>query len=267
MDTLHNGEFFGQTNETLRFDGLTITDTEYTHPYVDWHYHENAYFTFLLQGNMTEGNKKETYDCPAGTLLYHHWEDAHYNIKPEIFTRGFHLEVTESWFEKFQISKDSIEGSFNLKNPALKLLMYKIFRETKNKDLSFELSVHQLLLNIFSELSDKDENSDKKPKWVGKVDEMLHENFTEKLNLTALSKSLDIHPVHLSRGFQKHFHCTLGEYIRKLKISQSLTLLNTRQSLAEVALECGFADQSHFIRSFRENIGITPLQYKNLLKK
>ncbi|MGG5208603.1 helix-turn-helix transcriptional regulator [Chryseobacterium sp. MIQD13] len=267
MKSLHNGEFFGQTNETLRFDGLTITDTEYTHPYVDWHYHENAYFTFLLQGNMTEGNKKEIYDCPAGTLLYHHWEDAHYNIKPDIFTRGFHLELTEDWFEKFQISKDSVEGSFNLKNPALKLLMYRIFKETKIHDSSFELSVHELLLHIFDQLSDKSCNSDKKPGWIRKVDDILHESFTEKLSLTELSKTLDIHPVHLSRGFQKHFQCTLGMYVRKLKINKSLPLLSTHQSLAEVALECGFADQSHFIRSFKEGMGITPLQYRNLMKK
>ncbi|PQA95807.1 AraC family transcriptional regulator [Chryseobacterium shigense] len=267
MKNLHNGEFFGQTNEMLRFDGLTITDTEYTHPYVDWHYHENAYFTFLLQGNMTEGNKKEIYDCPAGTLLYHHWEDAHYNIKPDLFTRGFHLEVTEKWFEKFQLSKDCIEGSFNLKNPALKLLMYRIFRETKLNDPCFELSVHELLLNIFCELSDKVQSYDKKPGWVRRIDEILHENFTEKLNLTDLSTTLDVHPVHLSRDFQKHFHCSMGEYVRKLKVNKSLTLLNTYPSLTELALDCGFADQSHFIRSFKEHMGITPLQYKKLLMK
>lgn len=267
MKTLYNGDFFGKTNETLRFDGLTITDTEYTHPYVDWHYHENAYFTFLLQGNMTEGNKKEIYDCQAGTLLYHHWEDAHYNIKPDIFTRGFHLELTENWFDNFQILKEAVEGSFNLKDPALKLLMYKIFKEAKINDSSSELSVHGLLLSIFNQLSGKERNSDKKPEWTLKITEILHENFTEKLSLTELSKILDVHPVHLSRDFHKHFQCTLGVYIRKLKINKSLTLLNTGLSLAETALECGFTDQSHFIRSFRENTGTTPLQYRNLLKK
>ncbi len=267
MKTLYNGDFFGKTNETLRFDGLTITDTEYTHPYVDWHYHENAYFTFLLQGNMTEGNKKEIYDCQAGTLLYHHWEDAHYNIKPDIFTRGFHLELTENWFDNFQISKEAVEGSFNLKDPALKLLMYRIFKEAKTNDSSAELSVHGLLLSIFNQLSGKERNSDKKPEWTHKITEILHENFTEKLSLTELSKILDVHPVHLSRDFHKHFQCTLGVYIRKLKINKSLTLLNTGLSLAETALECGFTDQSHFIRSFRENTGATPLHYRNLLKK
>jgi AraC-like DNA-binding protein len=266
MKNLRNGEFFGQTNETLSFEGLTITDTEYTHPFVDWHYHENPYFTFLLQGNMTEGNKKEIYDCSAGTLLYHHWEDAHYNIKPEVFTRGFHIEITEKWFEKLQLSKKQVEGSFNIKNPALKLLIYKIFKETKLHDISFELSVNQLLLDLFDQLSNQKSSSEKNPIWVKQVDEILHEHCTEKLSLEELSKTLNIHPMHLSRDFQKYFHCNLGEYLRKLKVEKSLKLLNEFESLSELALECGFADQSHFIRCFKENIGITPLKYKKILK-
>jgi len=266
MKNLRNGEFFGQTNETVNLEGLTITDTEYTHPFVDWHYHENPYFTFLLQGNMTEGNKKEIYDCSAGTLLYHHWEDAHYNIKPDIFTRGFHIEITENWFEKFQLSKNQVEGSFTIKNPTLKLLIYEAFKETKLNDLSFELSVNQLLLQLFDQLSHQKDRSEKKPVWVKQIDEILHEHCTEKLSLAELSKTLNIHPMHLSRDFQKHFHCNLGEYLRKLKIEKSLKLLNEFESLSELALECGFADQSHFIRCFKENIGITPLKYKKILK-
>ena len=266
MKALSNGEFFGQTNQTISLDGLIITDTEYTHSFVDWHYHENPYFTLLLQGNMTEGNKKETYDCSAGTLLYHHWEDAHYNVKPDIFTRGFHIEVRENWFEKFQLSKDQTEGSFNIKNLASKLLIHQIFKETKINNTSFELSINQLLLKIFNQLSVQKEDFGKKPVWVKQLDEILHENSTEKLSLEKLSQTLNIHPMHLSRDFHKYFHCNLGEYLRKLKIEKSLKLLNEYESLSEVALECGFSDQSHFIRCFKENIGITPLKYKNLLK-
>ncbi|MFC3159117.1 transcriptional regulator, AraC family [Chryseobacterium arachidis] len=266
MKNLRYGEFFGQTNETLNFDGITITDTEYTHPFVDLHYHENPYFTFLIQGKMKEGNKKEIYDCSAGALLYHHWEDAHYNTKPEIFTRGFHIEITEDWFEKFQLSKTQIEGSFNIRNPSLKLLMYQIFKETKLNDSSFDLSVHQLLLNLFNQLSNQKNDSEKKPAWVRQIDEILHESFTEKLSLNDLSKTLNIHPIHLSRDFQKYFNCNLGEYLRKLKVEKSLKILNDFESLSEVALECGFSDQSHFIRCFKENIGMTPLKYRKILK-
>lgn len=72
--------------------------------------------------------------------------------------------------------------------------------------------------------------------------------------------------MHLSRDFHKYFHCNLGEYLRELRVEKSLKLLNEYESLSEVALECGFSDQSHFIRCFKENIGVTPLKYKNLLK-
>jgi AraC family transcriptional regulator len=267
MKNLRNGEFFGQTTETLRFGGLTITDTEYTHAFVDWHYHENPYFTFLLQGNMTEGNKKEIYDCAAGTLLYHHWQDSHYNTKPDVFTRGFHIEISADWFEKFQLSKDKTEGSFNIKNPAVKLLMYRIFKETKSIDNCFEISTDQILLDIFHEIAGLKTSREKNPLWVKQIDEILHETFMEKLNLSDLAKIVNIHPIHLSRDFKKYFHCTLGEYLRKLKVENSLKILNEFESLSEVALECGFSDQSHFIRCFKENIGITPLKYRNILKK
>jgi AraC family transcriptional regulator len=266
MNTVRTGEFFGQTNETLNFEGLIITDTEYTHPYVDWHYHENAYFTFLLQGNMIEGNKKEIYHCPAGTLLYHHWEDPHYNIKPEGFTRGFHIEISPEWFEQFHVSKDAVEGSLQIENPSIKLMLSNIFKETKVNDHTFELSVQQLLLNVFSQLSaDKMIPPERNPRWVKQINELLHENFMEKVSLTELSKTLDIHPVHLSRDFQKYFHCNLGEYIRQLKVNKSLILLHNKNTpLTEIALECGFSDQSHFIRSFKENLGITPLKYRKM---
>ena len=59
MKLLQTGQFYGQTNNTFLLNGLALTDTEYTQEKVDWHYHENAYFTFILQGNIIEGNKKE----------------------------------------------------------------------------------------------------------------------------------------------------------------------------------------------------------------
>lgn len=60
MNLLHTGEFVRQTNETLQVNGLTLTDTEYTHAYVDWHYHENAYFTFILQGGVKRATEKRS---------------------------------------------------------------------------------------------------------------------------------------------------------------------------------------------------------------
>ncbi len=80
-----------------------------------------------------------------------------------------------------------------------------------------------------------------------------------------LSDTLNIHPAHLSREFSKYFQCGLGQYIRKLKIEKSLSLLsNKKNSLTDISFECGFSDQSHFIRCFKEMIGISPQAYRKI---
>lgn len=267
MNHLRKGEFYGQTNNRLFLDGITLTDTEYTHDKVDWHYHENAYFTFILQGDVIEGNKKEIYDCPAGTLLFHNWQDAHYNIKPEGFTRGFHAEIEKSWFDAMAFDAAQLQGSINIADPGLKLLMYRIFRETKIGGNETSLSIQALLLQTLNLLFHNDAHpAAKKPKWAFVLRELLHDCFAEPFSLTDLSRQLDIHPVHLSRDFPKYFHCSLGEYIRRLRIGKALSLMpDTRIGLTEIALSCGFADQSHFTRSFRTLNGMTPSAFRKIL--
>lgn len=39
MKQLKTGAFYGQTNQTIHLNGITLTDTEYTLDFVDWHYH------------------------------------------------------------------------------------------------------------------------------------------------------------------------------------------------------------------------------------
>lgn len=267
MRHLQTGQFYGQTNETIYLDGITLTDTEYTHDKVDWHYHENAYFTFILQGNVIEGNKKEVYNCSAGDLLFHYWQEPHYNIKPKGFTRGFHIELGKRWLQHINLHLERLAGSTNIRNPGSKLLLYNIFKETKIDDETSALSIESLLLQLLEQtIQDTRVSLYKKPVWVTRIREVLNDTFCEKLTLTGLSNILDIHPTHLSRDFPKYFHCTLGDYIRKLKIQQSLVLLPAKnKSLAAIAFECGFADQSHFIRCFKNIVGVTPFTYRSLI--
>lgn len=267
MKQSQKGEFYGQTNHTVHLEGITLTDTIYTHDKVDWHYHENAYFTFILQGNVIEGNRNEIYACSAGSLLFHNWQEAHYNIKPEGFTRGFHIELEHSWFNDLDFSTANLQGSINIADPDLKFLMYKIFREMKLDDATSPLSIQTLLLeSLAGMLQDLKTKPYKKPRWVSELDQILNDQFSENLTLDYLSKILNIHPVHLSRDFPKYFNSNLGEYRRKLKIQKSLQLIAKQgQDLTTIAFECGFADQSHFTRSFRQINAISPSEYRKIL--
>jgi AraC family transcriptional regulator len=267
VENLKTGRFYGQTNSTTHLDFATITDTEYTHDKVDWHYHDNAYFTFILQGDVIEGNKKEVYNCSAGSLLFHNWHDPHYNIKPKGFTRGFHIEIDKQWFDDVALPGNDLHGSFAVDDPDIKLLFYSLFKESKVDDALTALSAEALLLQVLSKMqNDRARLQNKAPLWVDKLRCFLADDVAHKFTLVELSTIAQIHPVHLSRDFSRYFGCNLGEYIRKLRIARAFTLLPDQNlSLTDIALSCGFADQSHFLRSFKSLKQVKPTVYRKLL--
>ena len=266
MKQLKNGQFYGRTNETFLLDGITLTDTEYTLKKVDWHYHENAYFTFILYGNITEVSKTETYNCKAGSLLFHNCGQMHYNLKSDGFTRGFHIEIKNGWKALHEISSCKIKDCFEINSPSVKLLVYDIFREVKINDDQILLSVESLLLKIFSEMIYESGKISCSAGWVNTVYELLQDRCTENVSLNELAQAAGIHPVHLSRDFPKYFKYYAGQYIRLLRLEKALSMFHDKnKSITEISHECGFSDQSHFIRCFREKTGLTPLKYRKLL--
>jgi AraC-like DNA-binding protein len=69
------------------------------------------------------------------------------------------------------------------------------------------------------------------------------------------------------RQFLASFHLTPQKYLRKLRLGiASRALIYTNEELLEVALNCGFADQSHFTREFRRQFGRTPREYREYYK-
>ncbi|XHR92263.1 helix-turn-helix domain-containing protein [Mucilaginibacter sp. UC70_90] len=58
----------------------------------------------------------------------------------------------------------------------------------------------------------------------------------------------------------------MGEYIRKLRVEKSFALLaDGGLSLTDIAYACGFADQSHFLRCFKQFGGSNPSAYRKFL--
>ena len=69
------------------------------------------------------------------------------------------------------------------------------------------------------------------------------------------------------RQFVAGFHLPPQKYLRKLRLRiASRALIYTDESLSEIALDCGFADQSHFSREFRRQFGRTPRAYREHYK-
>ncbi len=263
MNKVRTGKFFGEHYEKKRLNGLLLTDTEYTHAHVDWHYHEHPYFTYLLAGKLYEAHRSAEYYLKPGGLLYHHWQDAHFNLKPSCYTRGFHIELPLDWLQQHGLSPLSFEGSHELQHPAIRQLLNEIYREFRVNDTDSTTSIEMLLSHVFSRMEQSSpEKINPQPQWLRQLTEWLREETDTKTSLKKLSEKFQVHPVHLSRAFHQHLGMTLGSYRRLQKVNRAVLLLFSNCSLTEIAYRCGFYDQSHFIASFKRVYRQTPSQFR-----
>lgn len=267
MEHLQTGQFQGKTFQTIEFEGIVATETEYDYRFIDWHYHENPYFSLTTFGTCLDGGKRETLECAPDSLLFHNSYEPHYNSKTDALTRGFQVELSQDWCRKFEVDLEQLPRSIVLRNPNIKLPFYNIYKESKLPDDTSPLTIDALLLQVVETMRDERKTSvTANPRWVKKIDEILRDNFDKPLSLQVLSAELDLHWGHLSRDFPRYFYCNFSEYIRKIRIEKSLSLLRDKNlSLTEIALICGFADQSHFIRCFKEIYKITPKNFRRII--
>ncbi|MEO1087711.1 MAG: helix-turn-helix transcriptional regulator, partial [Acidobacteriota bacterium] len=70
-----------------------------------------------------------------------------------------------------------------------------------------------------------------------------------------------------ARAYKKTRGRSVGEEIRRLQVrGAQAAVAQGEHSFAEIAVDCGFYDQSHMNRVFREFTGVTPGQYRDLVR-
>ncbi|TAI47824.1 helix-turn-helix domain-containing protein [Flagellimonas allohymeniacidonis] len=268
MKILSRGEYYGNRNSERSFNGILLSQYDYSGDKTDWHYHENPYFMYVLQGDMKDCNTRVKTLCPSGSLMFNNWQEPHYGSKHSDYAGGFHLEFEKDWLKKNGISLQVWEGSQLIQNPQLHLLFAHLYSEFALSDTLSEVSVEVLLLQICEALSEiKQTNALKHPSWVDDLKELLHYD-TATLSLDYLSRQLNVHPVHISRAAPKYLSMSLGGYIRQQKLKKALPLLlNSSLNLTEISYQVGFSDQSHFNRVFKSHFKMSPSQYRKMIIK
>ena len=151
--------------------------------------------------------------------------------------------------------------------PLSSWLANRVIREFMSQDDVAPLAMEGVLLEMLAESarSSDETHGSSAPGWLRRVRELLQDSYLDAPGLSALAGIAGVHPVHLSREFHKHFHMTVGEYIRKRRIEHASELLsNSDLSMAEIANTCGFSDQSHFCALFKRHSGMTPGKFRDV---
>lgn len=103
------------------------------------------------------------------------------------------------------------------------------------------------------------------PAWLARACDLLSDPRCD-LSVAGIAAEIGVHPIHLARTFRVFCGCTPGEYLRAHRAHRAAGLLaKTSAPTAEIAALCGFADQSHLIRGFRQMYRVSPEQFRQSL--
>ncbi|GFO55368.1 transcriptional regulator [Geomonas sp. Red276] len=87
---------------------------------------------------------------------------------------------------------------------------------------------------------------------------LFRDRLGESITLGEIAQGLCCTPYHLIRSFKKECGLSPHAYLLRLRLEKARELIRQGLPLVEVALQAGFADQSHLTRHFKTNYGITP---------
>ena len=153
-------------------------------------------------------------------------------------------------------------------------IAWRISNELQAPDPASALSINGLVLELLSVAVRQSSHMQqvnhlrRPPQWLKQAMELIHERFRESLTINALSTAVNVHPVHLARTFRSCHGMTIGSYVRHLRLNWAVSqITHSQKSLAIIADQAGFADQSHLTRVFAKQKGITPGQYRRQLQR
>jgi len=271
MRELDAGKFLGSDVRTWEADSVWYSLASYDeslrashhNPTNDWHSHRNPHFSFILQGGNVERRKWVVTDCLPGRLLFYHSGESHQNVNVVYPSKNFNVEMGGAFFSRYHLSDADIDARLAT-GPMAKFTMLRIYKAALDKGENADLEIHSLLLSLLF-YGEKEGGSTTAPPWVRRVAEVIHDRWDENLSLLELSRQAGVHPTTISKRFPKYFSCTLGEYVRRLRVEKALAMIRrSDRPLTEVAYRCGFADQSHFTRVFKETTGLLPKSYRKI---
>lgn len=253
----------GAVRASRAVNGLQLAETEYAADIaIDPHPHPQPLLCLVLEGALTERWGRSTADCEAGMLTYLPSQEPHGQEYHVDGSRCFLVHFGSSWLHRMAgLGLDAGSAPLSIRGSRANWLADQLYREFRTPDAAATLAVEGLALTMIGELAraDAHRERDSRPTWLLRAVEILHARVDTRVVMADIAEEVDVHPTHLARTFRERFGCTMGEYLRRLRVEAAREeLLSTDKALASIALASGFADQPHFTRTFKRVTGETP---------
>jgi AraC family transcriptional regulator len=208
---------FGQQLRKFSVGGFVLTETLHQPSLtLPRHDHECANLNLTISGHFRELIGSRPQDCRPASLLVKPAGEFHANQYGNSGAHCLIIEVTAERLESLRNYTSLFDSPVHIAHGTPSTLALRVYRELCALDGASPVLIEGLLLEIFGEASrraSRESSATAAPLWLIRARELLHEQFSELLTLSAVAELVNVHPAHLARMFRRHYHTTVGDYL------------------------------------------------------
>ncbi len=269
-----------------QYDCFTIFSREKKEFDFPLHAHEDIELNLILDGAGSQriigdhiGEIEEMELACIGTNLAHGWF-THNCTSQKIreVTIQFHTDFLDDRFLKrnqminirnmFENSKRGILFS----KPTIQAIAPRIIALYKKGGFDSILELLSILhdlsisrdIKLLSDSTFSPEQFNYNSRRIEKVFEYMNNNFHKQVTLGEVAKIANMSEASFSRFIKKHTGFSFVDSLNEIRLGHvSRMLIDTTQSIAEIAFKCGFNNMANFNRTFKNKKGLTPKEFRN----
>lgn len=257
-------------NNTL-LPGITLVNNTYSHHSFPPHFHDH-YVIMIVNKGVNEGVcEKKKYQVCENDILFINPGEIHtgnsYGGKPLEYS-AFYIHADFFTKELLKNSSDlpPVFPSLLKTNKGLVNEIKGLFLSTQLQDLQLKIEeqkeiVFGELLN-FAQSSKMEATAALSKAVVQKVKSYIKDQYKNQFSLASLTNYAGLSPFHLVRSFKEAVGMTPFQFLRNYRVEKAKQELLKKKNIAQVAVEVGFYDQSHFHKHFKLVTGVTPREFQ-----
>jgi len=243
-----------------------LLEASFTNKIFAPHFHDDYSIALITSGTHNFTCNKDNFNAKPGDIRLINPGDIHV-CKSK--TWGYITFTPDSNFvEAFSESCQKELHNINFANPVIhNPKLAKLFLDLNyaikewQDELMAENILEELVVNLISSYSNnqiKSKDISYSRKKLIQTVEYMKANFQESLKLENLAQISGLSKYHFLRKFKEEFNMTPHAYLLQIRIQNAKNMLLQHKSLIDIALSCGFSDQSHFTRVFNKIYGMSP---------
>ncbi len=264
---LRPGQFFGHFDQARRAGAFSVAHWEADPTRtVDLHTHEDAHIVLATRGAYRSSAWGAPEFCDRSVVIYNPPGTTHQDrfdpISGTIQGRFFTVSIPAERIRFAESVGHPPTDPIALRHHAIGATVRKMSKECVRWSPASALVVEGLGLELLGEIARcRPERSRQAPGWLTAARSILTENHQDSIE--AVAHQVGVHPIYLARMFRKHFQTSPAEFRREARITRAEGLLRDRRlPIAEIAVRCGFSDQSHLTKAFTKSRGMAPGRFR-----